>query len=406
MSTLLTKEQSKAAQVAKSPKRHFEETWSILETRHGWRITEEDVLNPDIKIANVPYAWQDYDNRHAKAFREKHQLEELIEDAASDWEAILRLRHWAFMNLRDGKPSFPIQGSRASEVVDASLSGATFYCTYFAHGFVAAATSVGFLARHLGVDGLRTSEERGTHHGVADVWVDSLRKWVHLDPNYDHHYELNGVPLSAEELGQCWRKNQGEGVKGYVGPERRETHRPRAGLPGKSETACFYWHYIDTLNDVFNRTGRGWPDPVVFLVDEERKKNTWLQGQPPDTFSHGRYSNGTFLQTERYEDAYPDMNCTKLEILKPQKVPYVARMTFGRTYVPNLSHHHARTNGGPIQVIRGEEYPWQLILGTNELEIRAVNLAGREGPPSRIRVRIEEDGSRKPTWPECYVHGD
>ena len=75
----------------------------------------------------------------------------------------------------------------------------SYYCTHFAYAFVAAASSMGYPARHLGIDCEHSSDEGSTHHGVADVWVNCLRKWVALDPNYDAHLELDGVPLNAEE---------------------------------------------------------------------------------------------------------------------------------------------------------------------------------------------------------------
>lgn len=383
---------------AEQPGRVFETVWAELERRHAWRITEEEVHNPAIAFAHVPYAWQDFDNRHAAAFREKHGLMELIAGAADDWEAILRLRHWAFMNVRDGMPSWPL-GQAPAQIVDSSLQGATFYCTYFAYVFAAAAAACGFPARHLGIDVLRGPDEPGAHHGVADVWVNKFRKWVHLDPNYDHHYELDGVPLNAEEMGQAWRRNQGRGIVGLVGPGRHESERPRAGIAGKHESACFYWHYIDTLNAPFLRTNLAWPDPVVFLVDEERRRNVWLQGQPPNTYPHGRYQNGTFLTTERVADAYPDLNCTHFDVMEPGKVPNLARVVFGPTCVPNFSHYVARVDGGAPQVIRGIEFPWQLRAGANRVEFRAVNLAGHEGPPSRLALRVERESGKTPGWP-------
>ncbi len=380
-------------------KRTFESAWAEMERRHAWRIVEEEVHNPPLAIARVPYAWQDFDNRHAAAFREKHGLLELIAGAADDWEAILRLRHWVFMNVRDGQPSWPLSGHEPSQIVDASLHGATFYCTYFAYAFAAAASACGFPARHLGIDVLRKANEPGAHHGVADVWVNKFRKWVHVDPNYDHHYELDGIPLNAEEIGQAWRRNQGRGIVGLVGPEKREVERPRAGIAGKHESACFYWHYIDTLNDFFHRKNLTWPEPVVFLVDEERKQNTWLQGNPPNTYPHKRYENGTFITTERVDDAYPDLNCTRFDLLPPEKVPYVARVVFGRTCVPNFSHYVARVDGSSPQPIRGIEFPWQLKLGANRVEFRAVNVAGREGPPSRLALHVERESAKTPGWP-------
>lgn len=405
MATLTPPKQEKAEKKAPAKgKRNFEALWTELEKRMAWRIQEEEVHNPDIAIANVPYAWQDYDNRHAAAFREKHRLAELVAGAADDWEAILRLRNWAFRQIRHGTPSWPANASDPCTFIEAGQAGATFYCTYLAYTFVAAASALGYPARHLGIDRKRTPEELGTHHGVADVWVNKFRKWVHLDPDHDHHYELDGIPTSAWETGEAWRLGRADEVKTFVGVENRQVKRSRAGVRELPEAAHLYWHYIDAHNDVFNRTGRGWPDPVIFLVDEERKKDTWYQGQPPETYPHGRYKNGTFLTTERIADAYPDLNCTKLVLETAGMVSTIANVHFARTCVPNFSHHVAEVDGGPPVRIDGVYFPWRLHAGSNSIEIRAVNLAGHEGPPSRVRVQVTEDRSRKSEWP--YPRGN
>lgn len=79
--------------------RVFEETWRALEKNLAWKVTELEVHNPEIGLAKLPYAWQDYDNRRAAEFRERHRLAEVVAGAADDWEAILRLRHWTFTHV-------------------------------------------------------------------------------------------------------------------------------------------------------------------------------------------------------------------------------------------------------------------------------------------------------------------
>lgn len=368
--------------------RTFEEAWTELEELHDWRISEVEIHNPPIALSTIPFAWQDHDSRRAAAFREKYRLAELVAGADDDWEAILRLRHWAYNHIHMGTPSFPTDDPVAA--VEASLEGATFWCTYYAYAFVAAASSMGYPARHLGIDNEHSADERSSHHGIADVWVNRFRKWVALDVTFDAHYELDGVPLNAEEMGRRWQTHKGEGIKTLLGPGRREVERARFGEIEVSESWRYFWHYIDTLNDVFHRRGTTWPKPVVFLVDDARKAQTWYQGAPPNTRPHGRYENGTFVTTERYADAYPDMNCTRLAIGGPKGMPYYCRVRFGSTCVPSFSHYEARTDGGEPERIDGAEHPWQLHPGECSLEVRAVNAAGVKGPPSRARVEVAE----------------
>jgi hypothetical protein len=375
--------------------RSFEPVWSVIEASHAWRVSELEVDNRPIATTRLPFVWQDFDNRRAAAFREKHRLLELIAPAKDDWEAILLLRHWAHTHLRDGNPGFVPPNPLA--LVDAAIAGATFWCTFYSYAFVAAANSVGIPARVLGIDCEHTAEEASTHHGISDAWSNSLRKWVAVDAHFDYHHELDGIPLNAEEVGSRWRTHQGEGIVARVGPGCRAVPRARRAVASKHETCAYFWHYIECDTDLLHQRNAPWPNPVVFPVDGERRRQTWYQGPAGKSYRHCRYDNGSFLMTERVADAYPDLNCTEISLAGPTG-PYSCRVRFAGL-VPNFSHYVAAVDGGAEIRIDGVEYPWRLHPGENSFEIRAVNLGGHKGPPSRVRIRIDEDRTRQPAWP-------
>jgi hypothetical protein len=379
-------------------KRAFDPVWCELERRHGWAIEVSAQDNPRPAMSRIPFCWQDYDNRYALAFREQNHLDEAIDGAEDDWEAILRIRHWVFTNLINGTRA-SIPGANPFAVLAAARTGATFFCTHFAYVFVAAAASMGFPARKLGVDAEHKPDEAGNMHGVADVWVNALRKWVCVDPNYDHHYELDGVPLNADEVGRRWQTHRGEGIQALVGPDRREVPRARRGMDGKAEACALFWHHIETRGDVFRRDGHGAKDPTVLLVDDARKQQDWYQGKPPKTFKHKRYEHGTFLITDNVDDAYPDLNAAYFELREPHKMPTYCRLEFYTPCAPNFSHYEIRVDGGEPERIEGREYPWRLHPGACSIEARTVNLAGHRGPPYSMTVAVREDSEKKPEWP-------
>jgi hypothetical protein len=371
--------------------RPFEAVWTALERRHAWRISIDRIDSRKAAIAKLPYAWADMDNRRAAAFRARHRLDDVVAGSADDWQALLRLRNWAFFCIRNGDPSFGIED--LTTAVDASLSGATFWCTFYAYTFVAAATSMGYTARHLGIDSDRADGAPGTHHGVCDVWVDSLRKWVVLDPHYDSHHELDGVPLNAEEIGRRWHTHRGAGIRTFIGPDRREVPRVRRM---EIEARGYFWHYIDADNDVFHR--RFHANPVIFPVDEARKSRVWYQGPVDSPQRHQRYGDGTFMATERIADAYPELNCVELDLQPLGRVPYCTPIRLWTSAAPNFSHHAIRLDGGESIRFDGMEFPWRLTPGSRSIDVRVVNRAGHEGPPARLAVRIEDDPSRAAEW--------
>ncbi|MFO7898990.1 MAG: hypothetical protein R6V58_08010 [Planctomycetota bacterium] len=384
--------------------RPFDDVWRELERRHAWKIRVADYDNPAPAVSRMPFCWSDYDNRRAAAFRERYRLLELIEDAADDWEAVLRLRHWTFVNLinhtQAALPGLePFTTLDPFALVGASHAGGTFWCSHFAMVLVAAATACGFVARKLSVDCEHTADEKGTHHGVVDVWVNRFRKWVHLDPNYDHHFELDGVPLNAEEIGRRWQTHRGEGLQPVIGPNRRPVDRARKGKPEDHEARTYFWHLIECRNDVFRRDGRGSKSMGVMLVDEARKKQRWYQGTPPDTFEKRGYADGTMLITEDPADAYPDVDAARMELLPPHKMPYYCRVQLSTPCAPFFSHYQVSVDGGPPERIEGIEYPWRLHPGSCSIEARTVDVAGHRGPAHRIRLDVSENPAATPQWP-------
>ncbi len=386
-----------------STARPFDEIWTELEERHGWKI-RVDEFPADPAISRYPFVFSDPDNRRAIAFREQNKLDELLEGAEDDWEALLRLRHWTFVNMVNHTSAAlplrePFSALDPFALVAASRSGGTFWCSFFSMVLVAACSSTGFVCRKLSIDSEHTADEKGNHHGVVDVWVSKFRKWVHLDPNYDHHCEKDGVPLNLEEICQVWLKQKGEGMQSVIGPERRTMPRARGGRKGAPEACGYFWHLIECRNDVFRRDGDGSLGQAVLLVDEARKHRRWTQGTPPNTFEKRGYANGSLMVTEDYADAYPDVNAVKISLQPPHKMPYYCRAQFKTPFSPFFDHYEVRVNGGAPERVDGMEYPWRIWPGTCSLEVRVVDVAGRRGQPYRIAVTVEEDASVSPRWP-------
>jgi hypothetical protein len=384
--------------------RPSDEVWRELERRHGWSIRVTGCENPRPALSRMPFCWSDYDNRHAVAFRERHRLQEVIAGARDDWEAILRLRHWTFVNMVNAtEASLPLPEPFSTldpeALVSASHVGGTFWCSYFSMVFVAAASSLGFVARKLSVDYEHTADEPSYHHGVADVWVNKFRKWVHMDPNYDHHYELAGVPLNADEVGRRWQTHRGEGIQAVVGPDSRPVERAINSRVGHSEACSCFWSLVECRNDIFRRDGRGSKSLAVMLVDEARQKQRWYQGKPPNTHEKKAYTDGSLLITEDPAEAYPDVDAAWMELLPPHKMPYYCRVQFSTPCAPYFSHYEVSVDGGPAERVEGQEYPWRLHLGPCSIEVRTVNVAGQRGAAYGMRLAIEKNPAVVPEWP-------
>jgi hypothetical protein len=50
-------------------------------------------------------------------------------------------------------------------------------------------------------------DDRDFGHYATEVWSDDYQKWVFMDPLYNWHFTLEGLPLSAVELHDLWKQD-------------------------------------------------------------------------------------------------------------------------------------------------------------------------------------------------------
>lgn len=77
----------------------------------------------------------------------------------------------------------------------------------------------GYVTRCLGA-GPGGQHGKDFHHGINEIWLNSYHKWFLSDAKYDHHFEKNGVPLSALEIRDEYLKNGAADIKIAKGPDR------------------------------------------------------------------------------------------------------------------------------------------------------------------------------------------
>ena len=127
----------------------------------------------------------------------------IINGLESQWDRYTALRAW----VREQIPYIdPVMQSEwdAQKILRAVWNNPSvgFICDAFAATYVSACVSVGLNARmiHLG-------DDRDFGHYATEVWSDDHQKWVFMDPLYNWHFTLDGLPLSAVELHDLWKQD-------------------------------------------------------------------------------------------------------------------------------------------------------------------------------------------------------
>ena len=129
------------------------------------------------------------------------------------------------------------------------------------------------------------------HHGINEIWSNKFHKWFLSDAKYNHHFEKDGIPLSALEIRDEYLKNKAADVVLVKGPDRSPILEDGV-LNSKGEMVpitkerfaqTYTWIEWESVNNRFT----GWPDNSGALArlnmyaDDYFKNNTWIwDGKP------------------------------------------------------------------------------------------------------------------------------
>ncbi len=364
--------------VGEPPKEPFEAA--------GFRVEELEWDNRPIRWTRFPFPWPDRANPRLVRFRERYDFARAIEAGASEFERLLLLREWVHRQIPSGQPVIPT--SDPFEILDTAARGGTFYCTHYSIVFHACAVASGWVSRKLGIDSDHTADEPSTHHGVDDVFVNELGKWVAMDAHHNVHYEKGGVPLSPWETAQEYVRNGGKDVDVCVGLEREKSAKSnKVCLPGRHESCCYFWCLHHWHADPFSDFGSWKPRLSLVLVGDAHKGKTWFQGAPPETHPHGCYSDGSFQFTRREADVYPDVGTCRIELSKGER-PGTVRVGVG-TFTPGLDALLLKVDDGELRPAE-LKFDWYVHEGENSLAVRTRNQLGMLGKESNLRAVLRK----------------
>jgi len=164
------------------------------------RVTSE--RNGEVPVAS--YALREDDFRHPRLqlLRSREKLDDVVAGAATQFDAILRLKSWAHRQWESGG-SFHYPPWDAVEILDlAREHDNRGFCAQYAIVFLQACQSMGIHARYVDLPG----------HFVVAVWSDDFDRWVVLDPLNDIHYEKDGVPMRGRELYRAYWTRERQGI--------------------------------------------------------------------------------------------------------------------------------------------------------------------------------------------------
>lgn len=138
------------------------------------------------------------DAPHLQALRKRYDLDAVIAQATSEYDAQLKLAAWVGTRFEHGTDEVP-GGRQVCDpvaVFQAGQNGARFWCEIAAYSMIHAASAVGWPARMI----TASTDGHTWEHAVAELWSTQHKKWFVVDTDFNVVFERQGVPLSAWEL--------------------------------------------------------------------------------------------------------------------------------------------------------------------------------------------------------------
>jgi hypothetical protein len=328
-------------------------------------------------------AFENYGSPRVRRLRDRYRLDAVVADETDEWQRIVLLRHWIKSNIKiENEHPTPTRGDTFA-ILDAALQGGGFHCTHFSIVQHAVLNSFGYVTRRLGCGpGL---EDDSGHHGVNEVWVNKLSKWVLVDAKYDVHFEKAQMPLSALEIrDEVWRDGA-RSVVCVVGPERNTgTKAPATGFT-EARPATYRWCSWETDTNRFTAFPASPTSTLVMLEDDIFKSNTWYRDGKP----HWAYGTPYMLLTARRDwiEWTPNVIRSKVTIEGNRAQVRLSSCT------PNFRSFQMQSSDGVWHDCNEDVEESLHQEATNHFTFRTINQFGVTGPEHRIAIAYSASSS-------------
>ena len=341
---------------------------------------QEAVKNPPYRPNLVFRSGEDLTSPKFEHLRIKYQLDTVFHGETDEFKRILLLRHWikSVIKINDFGDPYPGDGY-AEGILDAALKGQGFHCGHFMTVQNAVMNAYGYVTRTLGAGpGVKGGPDG--HHGIDEIWSNQFNKWFLSDAKYDHHFEKNGIPLSALEIRDEFLKNKCADIIKVKGPGRvpfdidKET-----GLSKVQNAQTYTWIEWHGYNNMFT----AWPDYKDLLImynDDYFKNHTWIWGGKP----HWAYSKPEFMKLVTERDSIywtPNTISSNVKI-----TDNVARISL-TSATPNLKEYQMKQLPSGDWMKTEKDTDIKLKGEKMEFVFRAVNLADVKGLEHHIIIK-------------------
>ena len=316
-----------------------------------------------------------------ETLKTKYQLDTIISGEKDELKRILHLRHWIHKKMKiDDYGPYAGNGSVES-TLDEALKGHGFHCGFFSSVQNAVLNAYGYVTRSILAD---TGEPvdymvGGGHHALNEVWLNSYQKWFLSDAKYDHHFEKNGIPLSALEVREEYLKNKAADIDLVNGVERKKIPGlPEYNIPSREQLARVYtWVSWYKDNDRYTHWPESSPDIIIYQ-DDYARTHTWLWDGKPLWAYNTKFLH---LVSDRSKIEWTPTTISSKVLIEGNK----ARISL-TSAMPNLKTYQMKERPDEEWENTSDTVEIDLKKEENELVFRSMNFEGVTGPEHKIII--------------------
>jgi hypothetical protein len=356
-------------------------------------------LSGRVAAPSHDFTYQDMNNLKVRKLYDRAGIGDMERASAGELELITLVANWANSQWGHIQP-MPYAAWDAHEILDRVEAGDGFWCTYKAALFVQAMNSAGFSARMLGIN----RKDRDAHT-VTEVYSNTFRKWVLVDPWKNCYFVRDGIPISAREMHDAIGNS--DGICAVFG-ENGHYLEYWDHKSGKSDTIPHAGKTVPIGSDIFNDFPGYFYDLRIVMRNDhtshpQPKENVYVDGfMVPYNSRGGEWWGPQLHWTD--ENTPPQITCANTGEIDDFEWPLnevgidvkkistpgddvVLEVTFS-TVTPNFSHYDLEVDGNPVS-IDGDVYVMKLREGLNSLAVSSVNVLGRSGFPGGFEIEYD-----------------
>jgi len=342
---------------------------------------EQEVNNP-VQKENIAFAgYEDITLPRFDSLKTKYQLDTIFHGETDEFKRILLLRNWIRQKISINDFGDPYPGNDHPQgIIDAAAKGHGFHCGHYMVVQNAVMNAYGYVTRCLG-SGPGLKGEADGHHGMNEIWVNKFHKWFLSDAKFNHHFEKNGIPLSALEIRDEYLKNKAADVVLVKGPDRipiqLDSLKDAKGIYRHRDKEWFARWYTWLEWDKNSTRFSAWPafnTKLNMYKDDYFSTHTWFWDGKP----HWAYNTDEVS----YQDARDAIEWTPNVIKAGATISDDHANIHLSSFTPNLKEYQFNKDGEWIRCDSVVDV--QLNKDKEELAFRAVNKAGVAGPEYKM----------------------